>query len=546
MSDSSGLQRLAADFSSAAERYAKAPDPAQHSELRTIRLAIATMLRDLPVSTAEQTWVGPLHAIAASCLQTDIRHYPRTSAESKVLAQCLDRSSSWKREQLAGSALAALLLSWHAAELDFVPPLAALQPASLKLWLYFLLETPLGFVNIGDADKYAAYLEQLCERIAEYLKQHADPSPDLVTAFMGSSVFVQSYFNQLNLRNLMRLRGSIIERILELGGHTLDQLRVLRPARERPRIGFLALRLADGTETVYLAAHMERLDRRRYDVRLYSAVQPTGKAGSLCRAAAERYELLSGNLREAVAQLRRDDLDMAIFCSNLTGNIHLLTQIAAHRVARIQSSSGASPVTTGLRNVDLMISSAINEISDSSEHYTERLLHLSRSINCYPFHYIMDGATPPPAISRQAVGVEEDAILFFSASTAFKILPEVILEWMNILRRVPRSQLLLMPFNPNWGTDRLQPSFLARLTQHVTEAGLAPHRVRVLPPVPTIAHLHKVMALADIYLDAFPYSGACSISDAIQVDLPMVTRAGKVCRSLHTRPYWKKPGSGIG
>jgi FkbM family methyltransferase len=50
------------------------------------------------------------------------------------------------------------------------------------------------------------------------------------------------------------------------------------------------------------------------------------------------------------------------------------------------------------------------------------------------------------------------------------------------------------------------------------------------------------VALADIYLDAFPFSGACSLYDPLLVGIPVVTRAGNVCRSRHSKAILEELG----
>jgi hypothetical protein len=43
--------------------------------------------------------------------------------------------------------------------------------------------------------------------------------------------------------------------------------------------------------------------------------------------------------------------------------------------------------------------------------------------------------------------------------------------------------------------------------------------------------LHGIMALADIYLDSYPFAGACSLLDPLLVGLPLVARSGRSFRS---------------
>lgn len=537
------IQRLTREFIGAAEQYSKNQDSVGLERLRSLRLQIVVALLDVPTAAIQQVLAETLPPFIASYLRTGLRSFRRTPAEDKAFARCLTQLSPWKPKHSAARGIAALLLAWHAFELKLVPRLASLTAVERQHWLYFLCETPPAFAKVGDADKFALYLNQLCDRFSEYFKGTAEPAADVINAFNGSSMFVQLYFNEFNLRDIMRTRGTIIEHILERGGASLDQLRVMRPIKTRPRIGFIALAVGDGTETVFLAANMERLDRSLYDVRLYSLHEPAGKVGSKCRAAADVYTRLPKDIQQAVARLRSEDLDMAIFCTNLTAVNHPLTQIAAHRVARVQASTIASPITTGLRNMDVMISGEANETADSPQHYTEHLVCLPGALNCYPFQYMLEGLPDPEPISRTTLSIPENCTLFFSASNFYKILPELSQQWIDILLQVPDSYLLLMPFNPNWSAQYPSGSLYARLTEQ-SGGKLDLRRIRVVNPVPTIAHLHKIMALADVYLDAFPFSGACSLYDPMVVGIPVVARAGKVCRSRHSKAILEEEGLG--
>jgi FkbM family methyltransferase len=537
------LGRLAADFAAATSAFELNNHGAELERLRGLRMRIAEALLDSGAS------VGPgaadmVNSVANCCFKSGIRCFPRTPDEDILFQRCRLAMVPWRADTAASAGLAALLLSWHAFELDFVPALASIPAAIRPSWLAYLFETPPAFANCGDANRMVGYLQQLCDRSEEILADLSEPANDVASSFFNSSIFMQSYFNELNLSGPMRARARVIERILERLDNALDELRLLRPVRNRPRIGFIALGVSDGTEGVHLAAHMERLDRRRYEIRLYSVYEPSGKIGALCRASAESYLQLPAKTSEAVSRLRREDLDMALFATNLTASVHPLTQIAAHRIAPIQGATSASPVTTGLRNVDMLFSGKANETANSPAHYTERLVCFSGTLNCYPFHRMLEGLPEPEPVSRAMLGIPEDVVLFFSAANYYKIIPELSLAWVQILAEVPDSQLLLMPYNPNWSSSYALNSFHLRLLRQATEAGVDPERIRTHPSVATVAQLHKLMAVADIYLDAFPFSGACSLYDALEVGLPVVAHQGQVCRSRHSTAILEQAGLG--
>jgi FkbM family methyltransferase len=157
---------------------------------------------------------------------------------------------------------------------------------------------------------------------------------------------------------------------------------------------------------------------------------------------------------------------------------------------------------------------------------------------------MLEGLTPPDPISRAAHQIPQDAVLFFSAANFYKILPELSEEWFRIMAQVPNSYLMLMPFNPNWASEYPLVSFNERLREQAAAAGVGLDRIRLHPPVPTIAHLHRIIELADVYLDSFPFSGATSMFDVLKAGVPVVARAGSVCRSRHSAAILQEAGLG--
>src|SRR5262249_16089638 len=158
-----------------------------------------------------------------------------------------------------------------------------------------------------------------------------------------------------------------------------------------------------------------------------------------------------------------------------------------------QTTTIASPVTTGLRNMDVMLSGALNETAVSPEHYTEHLAPLPGALNCYPFNYMLAGLASPGPVERSAHGIPDDAVVFLSTANFYKMVAEVSEQWFHILALVPGSYLVLMPFNPNWSSSYQIVSFVARLRTQAAAAGVSIERLLLHKAVPTIAHLHRVM-----------------------------------------------------
>lgn len=123
----------------------------------------------------------------------------------------------------------------------------------------------------------------------------------------------------------------------------------------------------------------------------------------------------------------------------------------------------------------------------------------------------LDTAPATIEVNRQLLHLPDDAIVFFSGANYFETLPELSSAWAAILAAVPGSYLVLMPYNPNWSNQydakRLVTSIEAQLRQH----GVDPERLRIVSSLPERADVQRVIATADVYLDSYPFSGACSL-----------------------------------
>jgi nitrite reductase/ring-hydroxylating ferredoxin subunit len=540
-----------AHFTAAADRfvtlhesYRAAPSPDKLEQLTSARDAAVYALLGLPGSVVRARLAMPATRLLGAIHDSETRYRARTPEQEASFAECCRRlAQSWGGDAGYVYGLAALALCWHGYELVELQPLRQELGWAEPIWLQYLLTAPPSFREPGQAEIFAATIEPLMEQIEERLERATpETRPGLVNAFVSADIMVPGYFNELNMRPAMLARARAIEKLMLLEGARLDQLVVRAPGRRRPRIGFIAIAVQDRTESVFLLAHMEHLGRQGFDVRLYCRKDPEGKIGILCRNAAAHYARLPDSILTATTYLRAEDLDIAVFASNLTAPVNAPVMYAAQRIARIQVTGTWSPLTSGLRQVDAMLSGEYGEPAGAEAQYSEALIRLPGGHACFPFERMLDGERTATSPTRAELGVPEEAIVFVSAAFGGKILPELSRDWTRIISAVPDSYLVLLPFNPNWSRRFDTQALLSRLSAEWAMAGLAPDRLRILNPLPTVADLHLVLGLCDIYLDSFPYTGACSIFDPVAVGLPIVARAGETCRSRQSYTMLREIG----
>ena len=118
--------------------------------------------------------------------------------------------------------------------------------------------------------------------------------------------------------------------------------------------------------------------------------------------------------------------------------------------------------------------------------------------------------------TRQSVGLPDDRFVFCCFSNNYKITESVFAAWIEILKRAERTVLWL--YADNACSKR-------SLAQAFAASGLDPNRLFFADRCEPEAYRGR-LALADIFLDTFPYNAGTTASDALRVGLPIVTRSG--------------------
>ena len=519
--------------------FSRGPTPQTAHRVQLVRWQIAESLAALQPGLLASSW--GLFARAHSRLMiSGLRDFTRAPNEDELLGQIMKGLTTSASQPLAAEPLLAAALLARNFELPLVPDFEQLPDWLRPTYFGLLLESPQVFNLGGEAERYVDFLEQLTDRVHQSSVRTTDSKVgpvmrEFAGLFAMRANFTQAYFSPRNLRSLYRKRGEIIAAFLVSQG--VPTLHALPPGPSEParkiKLGIFAHRFTPGTETYFTLSHFEYLDRERFDVTLYTLSFGDHPLEKYCAERVDRVVVLHPtDFGNQTQKIREDRLDMLLLSTNMTTHTIVSTLLGSVRLAPIQLASVSSPVTTGACHTDVLLSAAWNEPeADAQEHYTEHLELLPGSVNYYAYQHDHDPVTVD--VTREKLGIPADALVFFSGANFFKILPELSGLWARILAAVPNSILLVMPFNPNWGSQYQRLPFFARIQQQLQLLGVDPNRLRVIDTVPTRADVHQVIGLADVYLDAYPFAGACSMLDSILVGVPAVVRRGAVGRSNH-------------
>ncbi|MBW4652795.1 MAG: hypothetical protein KME20_07185 [Kaiparowitsia implicata GSE-PSE-MK54-09C] len=444
-----------------------------------------------------------------------------------LLADLQHRVKQGLDQPQAVQALLAAMLYSYPHELSLPLELERIPPWLLDDYVAYLLQPPMVFQTVGEGDRYCVYMQTLVSTLHHQILNQPD-SPlwqHVADLFTQSANLLPCYFNTQNLRDLYSQRGDIIEATLRRQGHALDWEMPLRTG-DKVRLGILSAHLNPSAETAAALPAYEHLSRE-FEVILYSFAETGHPLEEYCKSRAEAFRLLPPDLSAQVQLMRADTLDVLYISTNVTAYTNAICRLVAHRLARVQGTSGGSVVTTGLSHMDYFLSGELTDPSlDAAAHYREQLVQLPATAQC--FSYPQSLPAPPRGVTRASLGLAEDAVVFASAANFFKLVPDLMQTWVQVLAAVPKAVLLLFPYGPNWSSSYPKAQFQAAVTALLAEHHMPPQAVVMADPQPTPnrEELKEFLRVADVYLDSFPFAGTTSLIEPLELGLPVLTQTG--------------------
>jgi len=269
---------------------------------------------------------------------------------------------------------------------------------------------------------------------------------------------------------------------------------------------------------------VSQLDRSRFHVTGYhlGAIrdEQTDAAESLCDRFVHRTLDTDGWRREILA-----DAPHVLIYPGLLMDVSSL-QLAAQRLAPVQCNSWGHPETSGLPTLDYFLSSDLMEPPDAQAFYTERLVRLPNlSI------YYEPPENEPASATREELGLRAGAIVFWSAQSLYKYLPQHDNVFVRIAQAVGDCQFV---FLRHFGAPRVTQVLRERLERAFASAGLRAADHCVFLNRLSQSKFVAVSGLCDVFLDSIGWSGCNSALECLSQALPIVTLEGATMRGRHS------------
>ncbi|HTI82399.1 MAG TPA: radical SAM protein [Acetobacteraceae bacterium] len=390
----------------------------------------------------------------------------------------------------------------------------------------------LAIVAASEADvasRRAAYTTALAELEAAT----ADAAPHRLARaapYTGDAKpFLLAYQGECD-RDLQQSYGRIVTRIAS-AAHPPPSLAPRRSAAPL-RIGFASAYFHLHSVSKLFAGWMCQLDPARFAVFGYQLGSARDAMSDSLSAACTRF--IRADLPDMAWRDRilADRLDVLIYPE--IGMHPLPVRLACARLAPVQCVAWGHPVTTGLPDIDYFLSSDLMEPADGDAHYTERLVRLP-NLSIY-YEPLPDRGG---VMSRTAIGVPSNAVLYLCCQSIFKYQPRYDYVFPRIAARVPNARFVFIRYR-----EMPTQEFTARLSRCFAEAGLdARHHITLIPPVPH-EDFPALLRASDVYLDSIGWSGGNTTLEALACDLPVVTTPTSLMRGRHSTAILRHIGLG--
>jgi protein O-GlcNAc transferase len=288
--------------------------------------------------------------------------------------------------------------------------------------------------------------------------------------------------------------------------------------KRKLKIGYVSPDFRSHSVSYFIEPVLFSHDKEQFEIFCYSLSSEKDEVTTRLQKHVDHWQnIIKMSDEDAAKSIQTDGIDILVDLAGFTANNRIL--LFARKPAPIQVSWIGYPATTGFSTIDYKIVDNYTDPPGTSEQfYTENLILMPESFLCY-----QPERTSPEVGSLPALA--SGHITFGSFNYFTKVSPEVLDLWIQILKTIPDSHLIL---KSKCFFDRLTREYVKNL---FGQQGIESLRIDLLGWTPSIrAHL-EMYNYIDIGLDTFPYNGTTTTCEALWMGVPVITLAGDTHRS---------------
>ena len=279
---------------------------------------------------------------------------------------------------------------------------------------------------------------------------------------------------------------------------------------EKIRVGFLSADI-NGSHSInyFLKTVLENYDKKNFEIILFTnSLKDEKTAERITNLASKTIDVGKLDNLRAFNTIREFNLDIMIDIMGYTSRNRI--EFYKNRLAKKQVIWMGYCNTSGLENMDYIISDPNLIKLDEQKFYSEKVIYLPEIWNCHCGFDFERKENPPPFVNNKY-------FTFGSFNNPSKMTDNVLDCWSNILKKVKGSKLIIKCSSKKRKFDRIEKIFKKN---GVLDSVTFHYRIDKLED-----HLNLYRKI-DVALDTFPYNGVTTSFEAIWMGVPVLTMAG--------------------
>ena len=294
-------------------------------------------------------------------------------------------------------------------------------------------------------------------------------------------------------------------------------------SRDRRRIGFLVTRRHESNFVRSIRGILNQLDRNRFEPWVFCSTESVRKLRQASLANDVGIVPFNYAIRQATSCIREMACDLMYFWEVGTDSLNYFLPFT--HLSRVQCTGWGSTITSGVPAVDYFLSSELIETPGSDQQYSEKLW-------CSKTLFVCEPRLPAVAAAPAShFGLPDDRRLYVCFQNPLKIHPDMDPLFAQILATDPRGLIVLYGRQPEV-VRLLKERFARRIPQ-------AAERIVFLSPKPFDEYC-RLLQLADVILDTWPYGAGSTCYDIFSFNLPVVTWPGELIVGRMTQACYRK------
>ena len=353
--------------------------------------------------------------------------------------------------------------------------------------------------RIGDVDKARVLYQQLGE-------EEGPESPMRSSAAMSAL-----YSDTLSAQAVADLHRELFAG-MGANARAASSFKNDRTAQRRIRLGLISADFHhQHPVNIFMQPVLAHIDHSKFELFLYHTGIVHDDQTVMALSRVDHWvSATTLNQAQLSRRIEADGIDILLDLSGHTSMNRMA--LLAKRVAPVQVTFLGYPGTTGVPNIDWIITDPVVAPEGSEALFSEQVMRLPHTVFCYA----PESEYPFPVYDQTHA---ERPLTFGSFNNLPKLTPHTIKLWSAVMHEVPGSRLILKA--PSFKDELAIRTFRERFAAE----GVDTDRIEFRGPV-GLTEMMAEYADVDIALDTVPYNGGTTTLQAMWMGVPVVVKEG--------------------